>query len=184
MANYVSRTVGELPEYMFAGLNTTAAGLVPGNVVVAETLDTTISGNQVAYAPAQVTDANTQKVALVLNGQFETMSDGRRPDGNPDWTTYVYNQGDIAEAVRLMPNQRFEISVDACDATVQAAATAGTLVAGDNLIPKNGLMTLTFSASGIAITTPNYLTVEKLNYFRDGGLYGAKTITTMIVRVH
>ena len=74
MANYVSRTVGELPEYMFAGLNTTAAGLVPGNVVVAETLDTTISGNQVAYAPAQVTDANTQKVALVLNGQFESIS--------------------------------------------------------------------------------------------------------------
>ena len=187
MANYVCRNVTKLPEYHFADIRVPAAmtdGLVAGSVVVADKLDSALYENLNVYAPTKVADITKEDVAIVLNGTFETMNDGRRPDGNPNYTEYVFKPGDIATTVRLMKNQRFELSVDACDSTVAAAATAGTLVPGDNLVPKNGETKLTYSKAGTAITAKNSLTVEALKFFRLGGMYGMEMAQTMVVRAN
>lgn len=180
MANYVCRTVTENPGYMQAKISVpSGVTLHAGNVVVAETLDASLGyGNWDVYSPKQVADAASEDIAIILDGGFETLSDGRRPAGNPDYTQYEFNAGDVVTAHRLLPEVRFEISEDACDGTV----TAATVVPGDNLIPKNGQYTLTYSAKGTPVTTKNYLTVEATKYFRLGGQSGAQFAQTLVVR--
>lgn len=182
--HYVSRTVTENPGYMQAQIRVPAdVKLHAGQVVVAETLDAALRGNYSVYAPAKVADATKEDVALILDGGFETLADGRRPDGQPDYTQYTFGEGEVVTAFRLnVPNPKFEISIDACDDTVAAAATAGTLVVGDNLIPKNGQYELTYSAKADAVTAKNYLTVEALKFFRLGGASGSEFASTLVVR--
>lgn len=179
MAHYLCKNVVDLPGYMFADVLVGATTLNAGQVVVADELDATLYGNLKNYTPVKATDVATQSLAILINGSFETMADGRRPDGNPDYTTYTFKTGEVVTAVRLMPNQRFEISVDACAADVATALAGGTLVVGDNLIPANGTYTLTLSAKGTAVTTKNYLTIEKIKQFRIGTGF----TTTLVVRV-
>lgn len=178
MAHYLCKNVVDLPEYMFADVLVGATTLNAGQVVVADDLDATLYGNLKNYTPAQATDVTTQSLAILLNGSFETMPGGRRPDGNPDYTTYTFAQGEVVTAVRLMPNQRFEISVEACATDVATAVSNGTLVVGDNLIPVNGKYTLKLSPRATAVTTKNYLTIEKIKQFR----VGTDFITTLVVR--
>lgn len=182
--HYVSRTVTENPGYMQAQIRVPAnVSLHAGQVVVAETLDAALRGNYSVYAPTQVADAAKEDVALILDGGFETLADGRRPDGQPDYTQYTFGEGEVVTAFRLnVPNPKFEISIDACDSTVAAAATAGTLAVGDNLIPKNGQYELTYSAKADAVTAKNYLTVEALKFFRLGGASGSEFASTLVVR--
>ena len=182
--HYVSRTVTENPGYMQAQIRVPAnVKLHAGQVVVAEALDAALRGNYSVYAPTQVADATKEDVALILDGGFETLADGRRPDGQPDYTQYTFGEGEVVTAFRLnIPNPKFEISIDACDNTVAAAATAGTLVVGDNLIPKNGQYELTYSAKAKAVTAKNYLTVEALKFFRLGGASGREFASTLVVR--
>ena len=182
--HYVSRTVTENPGYMQAQIRVPAnVKLHAGQVVVAEALDAALRGNYSVYAPTQVADATKEDVALILDGGFETLADGRRPDGQPDYTQYTFGEGEVVTAFRLnVPNPKFEISIDACDDTVTAAATAGTLVVGDNLIPKNGQYELTYSAKAEAVTAKNYLTVEALKFFRLGGASGSEFASTLVVR--
>lgn len=177
--HYVARAVTENPGYMQAKI-TVPAGVTlhAGEVVVAEELDANLGfGNWDVYTPAQVTDAAKQDVALILNGGFETLADGRRPEGQPDYTQYEFVEGDVVTAHRLIPETRYEISIDACDDTVTEA-----VVAGDNLIPKAGQYTLSYSAKGEAVTAKNYLVVEAVKYFRLGGMSGSEFTTTMVVR--
>jgi hypothetical protein len=178
--HYIARTVTENPGYMQAKIRVPAdVTLHAGQVVVAETLDAALGyGNWDVYAPTQVADATKESIAVILDGGFETLADGRRPDGNADYTQYLFNEGDVVTAHRLLPEVRFEISEDACDNTV----TAATVVPGDNLIPKNGQYELTYSAKGTTVTTKNYLTVEATKYFRLGGMSGADFAQTMVVR--
>lgn len=178
--HYIARTVTENPSYMQAKIRVPeGVTLTAGNVVVAEVLDTELGyGNWDVYAPSQVADAAKEDIAIILNGGFETLSDGRRPDGNADYTQYQFMGGDVVTAHRLLPQVRFEISEDACDNTVGAA----TVVPGDNLIPKNGQYTLTYSAKGTTVSTKNYLMVEATKYFRLGGQSGSEFAQTMVVR--
>ena len=178
MEHYLCKNVVDLPGYMFADVVVGATALNAGQVVVAEDLDATLYGNLKNYTPVQATDVTKQSLAILLNGSFESMADGRRPDGNPDYTTYTFKSGEVVTAVRVMPNQRFEISVEACAADVAQALTAGSLAVGDNLIPANGAYTLTRSAKGTAVTTKNYFTIEKIKNFR----VGTDFINTLVVR--
>lgn len=182
--HYVSRTVTENPGYMQAQIRVPAnVKLHAGQVVVAEALDAALRGNYSVYAPTQVANATKEDVALILDGGFETLADGRRPDGQPDYTQYTFGEGEVVTAFRLnVPNPKFEISIDACDDTVANAATAGTLAVGDNLIPKNGQYELTYSAKAEAVTAKNYLTVEALKFFRLGGASGSEFASTLVVR--
>ena len=178
--HYISRTVTENPGYMQAKIRVpSGVTLHAGQVVVAETLDADLGyGNWDVYAPAQVANATKESIAIILDGGFETLADGRRPNGNADYTQYQFNEGDVVTAHRLLPEVRFEISEDACDSTV----TGATVVPGDNLIPKNGQYELTYSAKGTGVTTKNYLTVEATKYFRLGGQSGNEFAQTMVVR--
>lgn len=182
--HYVSRTVTENPGYMQAQIRVPAGEeLHAGHVVVAESLDAALRGNYSVYAPTKVADATKDDVALILDGGFETLADGRRPDGQPDYTQYTFGEGEVVTALRLnVPNPKFELSVDACDDTVSAALAAGTLVAGDNLIPKAAQYELTYSKKGTAVTAKNYLTVEALKFFRLGGKSGGEMANTLVVR--
>lgn len=181
MANYVARTVTENPAYMQAKLRVPAGkSYHAGNVLVAEELDTALGyGNWDVYAPKTVADITKDDIVLVLNNGFETLTDGRRPDGQPDYTQYVSNAGEVVTAHRLLPEVRFEISVDACDSTVSGASG---LKVGDNLIPANGKDVLVYSAKGTTVTAKNYLTIEAIKYFRLGGQFGGDFAKTLVVR--
>ena len=178
--HYIARTVTENPGYMQAKIRVPAGNtLHAGQVVVAEELDAGLGyGNWDVYTPAKVTDAAKQNVAIILDGGFETLSDGRRPDGNPDYTQYEFIAGDVVTAHRLLPETRYEVSIDACDNAVAGA----TVVPGDNLIPKAGQYELTYSAKATAVTAKNYLTVEATKYFRLGGQSGSEFAQTLVVR--
>ncbi len=181
MANYIARTVTENPAYMQAKVRVPAGKTYhAGNVVVAEALDTGLGyGNWDVYAPTTVADITKEDIVLVLNNGFETLKDGRRPDGQPDYTQYTFNEGEVVTAHRLLPEVRFEISVDACDATVSGAAG---LAVGDNLIPANGKDVLVYSAKATEVTAKNYLTIEAIKYFRLGGQFGGDFAKTLVVR--
>ena len=90
--HFIGQTSTENPGYMQAQIRVPAAEeLHAGQVVVAETLDASLgSKNLGVYAPTKVADATKDSIALVLNNGFETMADGRRPNGQPDYTQYVY----------------------------------------------------------------------------------------------
>lgn len=181
MANYIARTVTENPAYMQAKVRVPAGKTYhAGNVVVAEALDTGLGyGNWDVYAPTTVEDITKEDIVLVLNNGFETLADGRRPDGQPDYTQYTFNAGEVVTAHRLLPEVRFEISIDACDSTVSGAAG---LAVGDNLIPANGKDVLVYSAKATEVTAKNYLTIEAIKYFRLGGQFGGDFAKTLVVR--
>ena len=179
MANYIARTVTENPAYMQAQIKVPAGQTYhAGQVVVAESLDNSIRGNLSVYAPTAVADITKEDIAIILNNGFETMADGRRPDGQPDYTQYEFRAGDVVTAHRLLPQTRYEISIDACAQSVKDA----TIAPGDNLIPKNGSLELEYSKTGTAVTAKNYLTIEATKYFRLGGLYGEQFASTLVVR--
>lgn len=184
MANYIARTVTENPGYMQAKVVVPAnVTLHAGQVVTAETLDAGLGyGNWDVYSAGQVADITSDSIAIILNGTFETLADGRRPEGQPDYTQYEYQAGEVATAHRLLPETRYEISVDACGETVANAVTAGTLVPGDNLIPANGSYDLAYSTAATAVTAKNYLRIEAVKYFRLGGQFGGDFATTLVVR--
>ena len=183
--HYLARTVTENPSYMQAALKVQAGTTeVAGNIFVAEKLDNAVKGaegdrNLMVYTPEAITDITKQDIVLVLNNGFETLTDGRRPEGQPDYTQYGYGAGEVVTAHRLIPGVRFEISVDACDESV---ANAGTLAVGDNLIPANGKNVLVYSKAGTAVTAKNYLTIEAIRDFRLGGQSGMEHTKTLIVR--
>ena len=179
MAHYVCRPVTELPAYMQAQVRVPAAltdGLRAGEVIQAEKLDENLYGNYSVYTPEKITDITKQDWAIVLNGTFEEMKDGRRTDGNPDYPTY--KPGEVATAIRMIPNVKFELSVDACDSTVSAA----TIKPGDNLVPANNSYTLAYSAAATSVTAKHYLTIEATKFFRLGGQFGGDFASTLVVR--
>lgn len=181
MAHFVCRPVTELPAYMQAQVRVPAAetnGLRAGQVVQAEKLDVNLYGNYSVYTPEKITDITKQDWAIILNGTFEEMADGRRPEGNPDYTTYIYKPGEVATAIRMIPNIKFELSIDACDNTVSGA----TIKPGDNLVPANDAYELAYSAATTAVTAKHYLTIEATKFFRLGGQFGGDFASTLVVR--
>ena len=177
--HYVCRAVTENPSYMQAQIKVPAAEeLHAGLVVVAENLDASIRGNLSVYAPTKVADITKDDLAIILDGGFETLSDGRRPDGRPDYTQYTFKPGEVVTAMRLLPETKYELSIDACGDTVAVA----TVVPGDNLIPEVGKYELKYSAKGEEVTAKNYLTVEAVKYFRIGGQSGMDMTKTLVVR--
>ena len=176
--HYVARTVTKTPDYMQAKIVVPAAEVLhAGQVVVAEELDASLGyGNWDVYTAAKVSDETKNNVAIILNGGFETLSDGRRPDGNPDYTNYIFNAGDIATAIVLKPEIKFEISYD--------AISNGTDVEGlGYLIPEESQGLLKFVETLDEVNSKVYLKVEALKEFRLGGLFGGEFAKTMVVRV-
>lgn len=178
MEHYICRTVTELPGYMQANFRVPEGTQVyAGEIYMAKTLDTDLGyGNWSVYLPEVIEDVSKEVPAIVLNGGFETLNDGRRPDGNPDYTTYAFNPGDIVTAIRLEQGTKFEISYD--------AISNGIGVDGlGYLIPEEGVSLLKFVDTLNEVNSKVYLKVEALKHFRIGGQFGGQFINTMVVRV-
>lgn len=139
-----------------------------------------IYGNQKVWKGVAPATANLGlRAALIVNGgEFETLADGRRPEGNPDYTTYSYKSGDVAPAIILSEQNEFEISFDSIDGD-------GAPSVGDFLEPANEKDNLVIVAklTGRTSGVKSALKVLKINDFRAGGLFGAKFFSTVIARV-
>ena len=178
MEHYICRTVTELPGYMQANFRVPEGTQVyAGEIYMAKTLDTDLGyGNWSVYLPEVIEDVSKEVPAIVLNGGFETLNDGRRPDGNPDYTTYAFNPGDIATAIRLEQGAKFEISYDAISNGIDVDGLG-------YLIPEEGVGLLKFVDTLNEVNSKVYLKVEALKHFRIGGQFGGQFINTMVVRV-
>lgn len=178
MANYICRTVTETPGYMQADFRVPEGTQVyPGEIYMPNQLDTDLGyGNWRVYLPEVIEDVETEVPAIILNGGFETLSDGRRPDGNPDYTTYEFNPGDVATAILLKPEIKLEISYDAISNGIDVEGLG-------YLIPEEGLGLLKFVETLDEVNSKVYLKVEALKEFRLGGLFGGEFAKTMVVRV-
>lgn len=178
MEHYICRTVTELPGYMQANLRVPEGTQVyAGEIYMAKTLDTDLGhGNWSVYLPEVIEDVSKEVPAIVLNGGFETLNDGRRPNGQPDYTTYAFNPGDIATAIRLEQGTKFEISYDAISNGIDVDGLG-------YLIPEEGVGLLKFVDTLNEVNSKVYLKVEALKHFRIGGKFGGQFINTMVVRV-
>ena len=91
-----------------------AGGLNPGCVVVADTLDNTINGNYEVWKATQPAASNLDSkfMAIVLNDGFETLEDGRRPAGQPNYYKYTFEAGEVAPVAFIGSHLLYNISMD------------------------------------------------------------------------
>ena len=170
MANRVCYPATDVPEYLIETVTVPAGGLKPGDVVVVNTIDNTISNNFTQYVATKPTTAllATEELGIVISGgNFEKTTDGRMPDGQPDYTQYEYLAGDTAPVLILAPRVKFYLS----DGCLAAAASAN-----DSLYGANNTNTL---AKGSGVPT-DILTVAKVlakHNFRLGGIFGGEFAT-------
>lgn len=148
--------------------------LYAGDVVLAETLDTNITDNIEVYAATPVTDYTAEYPCLVINQGYETLSDGRRPSGNPNIGDYSYTAGDDISVVRLEQDLKFQMSQECVDENV-------TIAVGVYLIPQNSDYQFTTSAS--IGSSKVALKIEALTEIGTGGNGGYEFVDAMIVRV-
>lgn len=174
MANKVCRPVTKIPDFLVGTVLVGSTTLYPGNIILANTCTTDISGNYSVFEPTQPLTSNLdQQMAIIINGGWEMLSDGRRPEGQPDYTQYEFVEGDVVTIIFLQPKMRFEISFDCVD---------GTPVANTFLYPTDQSYLLTKGES-VPAGTYSPFKVLALKNFRLGGLYGAQFASTAIAIV-
>ena len=176
MENRVCYSVTEVPEHLVGTITVPAGGLKAGDVVVVTVADNTIEKNFTQYYATKPSAENlaTETLAIVISGgNFDDLVDGRLPDGNPDYTTYVYEAGTTAPVLFLEPRMKIFISDDA----LATDANVGDLlygVSGDNKL-------------GVGTEAPEgvltKLVVEAKREFRTGGLFGGTFVSGNICRV-
>lgn len=178
--HYLCKTVTELPAYMQAQFRVQeGTQMHTGDVYLAETLDTNMrekNKNYLTFIPENISDISKQVPAIVLNNSFETLVDGRRPDGNPDYTEYVYQPDEVITAIRLLPGARFEISYD-CISNLNDIDGLGYLAL------KNDSGLLKYVKTLDEVESKVYLVIEALKSFRIGGQSGNEFIDTFVARV-
>lgn len=135
MANYIAQCVTpRVCSEHIAKITVPAGGLHAGQVVIADTLDNTISGNIEVYTATKPVTAKlgSEFVAIVVNDGFETLSDGRRPAGQPNYYQYTFAEGDTAPIIFLDRHLTFNIGADSLDATTKANAAVGKFLYATN----------------------------------------------------
>ena len=154
-------------------------GLRAGQVVNCVALASSVEGvplNLEVYSPSLPTTATlgSRFYALIVNGGFENLADGRRPSGNPDYTTYVYNEGDVCQGILLDKNLVFEISGSCIsgDTSIDPSADIGRYI-----VPTNGTYVLSIAN---APTDGGCLKIIGTRYFYRGGIFGKNFIPTYI----
>ena len=175
MANRVCRPMVEIPDYLVGTVIVpTGVTLYPGNIILANTYTSAIAGNYSVFAATQPLTANLgEQMAVVINGGFEMLPDGRRPEGQPDYTKYSFVEGDVVTIIFLAPQARFEISND---------CITGTPAVGNFLYPVNASYDTTKGAA-IPVGTFSSLKVLALKNFRVGGQFGAEFVATVVASV-
>lgn len=176
MANRLCRPVTEVPEYAVLNVRVPSGKTYyAGDILLVESLDTDLVGNFSVFTPVEPATANLGKqMAIVINGGFEQLSDGRRPEGQPDYTQYAFNAGDVMTVVVLLQGVTFEISTDCIG--------SGTPTVGYSIHPVNGATKGT-TASSTPSGTYSALNTLALKNFRAGGIFGGTFIPTVVARV-
>jgi hypothetical protein len=142
---------------------------------MAETLDTTDSGNREVYLGVALADVTADYPCIVPSQKFEQLADGRRPAGQPDQTQITYAAGTVITVYRMRKDYKFEVSADSIETTT--ALAVGGVVVGQNADTE---MDSLATAGG---TEKVVLWVEKLDTMCVGGQNGATFIDTAILRV-
>ena len=135
MANYVSQVLTpRLSTTHIAKISVPSGGLKAGQVVIADTLQSGIAGNYEVFSATQPATAtvNSNNLAIVINGGIETLADGRRPAGQPDYYQYTFAQGDIADVIYLDSHLKFNISISAITVPVGVTPAAGMFLYATN----------------------------------------------------
>ena len=177
MAQYLCRTVTELPAYMQANFIVEEGTQInAGDVYVAKELNENLHGNWTVYNADMIEDVSKEIPAIVINNSFETLADGRRPDGQPDYTQYAYEEGEVVTAIKLLPEIKMEISFDIIQ-------NRNDIESKGYLIPENGTNLLRFVSTIDGVNSKVYFVIEALKHFRCGGAMGMGFIDTMVVRV-
>lgn len=177
MAQYLCRTVTELPAYMQANFVVEEGTQInAGDVYVAKELNENLHGNWTVYNADMIEDVSKEIPAIVINNSFETLADGRRPDGQPDYTQYAYEEGEVVTAIKLLPEIKMEISFDIIQ-------NRNDIESKGYLIPENGTNLLKFVSTIDDVNSKVYFVIEALKHFRCGGAMGMGFIDTMVVRV-
>ena len=169
MKNYICQVINPRVSSRFIGkIKVPAGGLTAGSIVIADTLDNTITGNYEVFSATTPATANLKSdfLAVVLNDGFETLSDGRRPAGQPNYYSYTFEEDDIAPIMYLEKHLVFNIGADAI-----AENTKNLAIVGNYLIPVNGSTVLNASAS---IPSTNSKALQILSVYNTpvGGNYG------------
>ena len=176
MSTKVCYPMTDVPEHLIGTVTAPSGGISAGDVVVVNTLDNTIANNFTQYVATKPTTALLANEALAIvisGGNFERLSDGRLPKGQPDYTQYNYAEGETAPVLFLEPRVKFYLS----DGCLGSAATAGKYLYG-----ANNSNTLAVGAS-----VPNDILtvaiVEAKLSFRLGGQFGGEFATGNVCRV-
>ena len=145
-----------------------------GDIIDINGLDTVLTNNLEVFACNQPTTARLGKqMAIVINDGFETLADGRRPDGNANYTQYSFAEGDVITVILLREGSRFELSYD---------SMTGTPTVGYSVFPVNGAF-IPSTATTVPAGTYSSLRTLALRNFRAGGLFGAQFMSTAVVIV-
>lgn len=184
MANYIGNVLTmKVSSNHLAKVLVPAEGLHAGDCVIADTLTKEIEGNYEVYVakkPSAET-VSSGEVAVVLNGGFEEMADGRRPEGQPDYTQYAYKKGDIATVVYADEHLVFEIGKD----SVEGASANIEDDVNKYLIQKTGSNKWALSAT--PATAGKSLKILTTRYFPLGGMFSnnfARTYICLAVEKH
>jgi hypothetical protein len=177
MSNYIGWVLTpSLSSRHIAKIIVPSGGLYAGQVAYLESLSSSISKNYEVFTATKPLTANfgSEHLAMVLNGGFETLSDGRRPSGQPDFTQYQYQEGEIATVAYIDRHLLFNISADAIDSATRANAAVGKY-----LIPLNDSNNLAV-ADSVASTTACSLKILSAYSMPVGGNFGLDFATTYI----
>lgn len=179
MANYVSRVATpNVPAYAIVKARVpSSTTITPGSLIALTQLDTGIENNWQVFVATKPATANLGvQMAIVINDGFETLADGRRPAGQPDYTQYTYAAGDVVTCVLLVPGLVFEISVD-------CVTSGSSLVAGDFIEPVDGSYQGSRVEAGTGRTAGTMSGLQVLyanKNFRLGGQFGGNFATTVV----
>lgn len=171
MANYIAQCITpRLSSEHIAKVTAPAGGLKAGQVVIADTIDAAIAGNYEVFTAAKPAAGTlgSKAVGIVINDGFETMSDGRRPNGQPNYASYEFKEGETVPVIFLDSHLTFIISKDSLD-----AGTRDNAAVGQFLYPVADSNDLTVGAA-IPEGTAMGLKVVALYNYPLGGLFGGQ----------
>jgi len=175
MVNRVCYPMTKVPYHNVATIVVPAmTTLYPGSIVLADTYASLGRKNYSVFAVTQPQTANlSEQMAIVINGGWEMLPDGRRPEGQPDYTKYEFTAGEVVTIVFLEPKMRFQISFD---------CITGTPAVGKFLYPTDQAYLLT-EGDAVPAATFSSFKVLALMDFGLGGQAGAQFASTVVAMV-
>ena len=134
--------------------------LYGGNLVAIEELEDSFENRQVYKAEKPA--AETKLYGIVLNGGYETLADGRRPEGQPNFTEYGFTSEMPCVVLRPSKFQTLRIGLN--------AIANGTAEKGKYLVPDEGKYT--WKVADSMPETGLALKIEKITEVGQGGRFG------------